>query len=113
MSDKKLLIKFQADYADEFDVYGFWVTTEKEWEKHKDYVAKLEADGNITFPYEAYFGTNEALEFYNMEDYLRNFKVQEITDEQYNALVSLFGPSYSWNESSTGAQYGQILFIEY
>jgi hypothetical protein len=84
-------IKFDSNYADEFDLSGFIVMTGIEWELHKQAAQKrFTEEGAI----EKYFGTNEALIFEGFDEYLRCFKVKEISEEEYQLLLKLF-PHYS------------------
>lgn len=108
--EKKLLLNYHQNYADEFDVEGFLVLTESEWEKHKELAAKVfgpaeeaakkaaeEAKKTKTYYYnrgaevEVGFGTNESITYGSLDDYLSSFKVKEITQEQYQVLWDLFG----------------------
>jgi hypothetical protein len=67
---KKVLIKFNDNYADEFDVSGFKVMTYDDWvEIEKDLLKSEYLKG----PFETYFGSNEALLFNNAEDFLSRF----------------------------------------
>jgi hypothetical protein len=78
-----VLLKFQADYADEFDVYGLLTWTKEQWEEYKKELEELE------YPQEHYFGTNESIEFVDADDYLSNITVTNITEEQYKTLIDL------------------------
>jgi len=84
-----ILLKFQKDYADEFDVYGFEVITEEKWEQYKQVFKHTE------YPQEYYFGTNEFVEFENEKDVLDNVVVIEITESQAELLRQLFGKTHS------------------
>ena len=89
----KLLIKLDTNWADEFDVQGFFTTTRKEWDKHlasaKKYFDTHEEE------LELYFGTNEALTFESYEEYESAYSATELSDEQFALLKTLFGVSYS------------------
>ncbi len=123
--DKQLLIKFRNNYADEFDVNGFVVLSESEWETHKKLaakrfdkvaqVAKNTKPDPITgmIPYSirkslevrVYFGTNEDIVYNDLEDYLNSFTITELTSAQYETLKSLFGIhhngySYEYNNKT-------------
>lgn len=121
-----LLIKFETDYADEFQVSGFVVFQKEQWEEHQRKVAALfqgkaaqrkvlrtlpadHDDSNYWEIYEEHrehdrssvievaFGTNEFVSYSNHEEYLRAFAVSTLTDEQYQVLKSLFTiRGYSW-----------------
>ena len=83
-----VLLKFQMDYADEFDVYGFEVVTEELWEKYKQ-MFKC-----VSYPNEYYFGTNEMVTFEDEAEVLRAITVTELSIMQADALKALFESSY-------------------
>jgi len=85
----KLLIKFSDNYADEFDVDGFRVMTSEEWEEYQAFVK------GIAWPQAFYFGTNEGIEYDTADDLLRNYTVEEISDEQAEFLQANLIPN-SW-----------------
>src|SRR5271157_230915 len=107
VNHKQLLIQFNADYADEFDIEGFIVMTEEQWEAHKA-LAKTHFDKKATAPLpfplsepdsyenrgrhetEVYFGTNEAMIYESYEDYMRSFKVTPLSVQGYDVLKELF-----------------------
>lgn len=116
--EKQLLLEYHQNYADEFDVDGFLVLSESEWAKHKELAARVfgpkeaaekaaakAAKDSGTYYYsrgaevEVGFGTNEAVTYGSLEDYLSSFEVRELTPEQYKVLDDLFGvttKSYSY-----------------
>lgn len=80
----KLLVKFSADYADEFQVSGFTVMEKADWESYKKRAEVGE------WPQSQYFGTNEGIEWQSAEDHLGDFDTVEITDEQAVFLLTSF-----------------------
>lgn len=93
-----LLIQFDSNYADEFDVEGFLVMTKEEWETHKAAIQKRfdalppkDPSKYYGEELEAYFGTNESLSWGSMDAYLHDFKVTEISDEEHAVLKKFFG----------------------
>jgi hypothetical protein len=132
---KLLLIKYDSNYADEFDVDGFVVWTEDKWEAHKAAVAawfdkrakkhgaKPELPPHNDPKYwaiydqvrkwergqdvERYFGTNEAVSYCDAEDYFRCFKTTEITQDEHLVLKRLFGDTYRMY-----VHYGMFLSLE-
>ncbi len=92
MSEKMLLLRYSNNYADEFDVDGFIVMSESAWEEHKAMAAKIfEEKAEV----EVYFGTNEWISYYDLEEYVDSFKVTELTDTQFQVLKELFGVHYN------------------
>src|SRR5579864_8481203 len=133
--EKLLLIKYDSNYADEFDVDGFVVWTQSKWEAHKAAVttwfanrAKKRGEKPELPPHndpkyweiydqvrkfergeevERYFGTNEAVNYHSAEDYLRCFKTTEITAEEHEVLKRLFGEA--WRQD---IRFGMFLSLE-
>lgn len=97
-----MLIRFCADYADEFYVYGFALCTEAWWTAHMDSLA------SVGWPQEVYFGTNESIEYHNAADYRRAFEVTSISQEDAATLWRLF----PLDESDECPAFGHVLFIE-
>lgn len=83
MKKEMLLLKFDKDWADEFDVKGFAFLSVDQWEYYKK-----EAK-NCEYPIESYFGTNEAIEFDNAEDFISSFEVKPITIMEINMMKSI------------------------
>lgn len=133
--EKQLLIKYDSNYADEFDVDGFVVWPESKWEEHKAAITKWfenraakrgpcpvlppHTDPNYYKVYdqvrkwergqevERGFGTNESVSYCDAADYFRCFKVTEITAEEYEALKRLF--KEEWRET---IRFGMFLDLE-
>lgn len=116
MKNKMLLIKFDSNYADEFDLKGFTVMTETDWEKHKAGVKKMfdalpeptaDKSGYVSHPeIEKYFGTNEMLSWTSFDSYVYSFKVTEITDEEHATLKKFF------SKFDRQINYGSIVMLE-
>lgn len=82
------LVKYEYDYADEFDVYGFELLDQDGIDKLNNRIE------NLTYPYESYFGTNEALLLENIEEIKYGLKIIKITYNDYISLEKLFGTRY-------------------
>lgn len=116
MKEKMVLVKYDSNYADEFDVEGFIVMPQSEWLKHITGVEKHfqkwdsehEPDrwGNRE-GIEVYFGTNEQMIYEGFESYRRSFEVSELSDADYETLKRLFGKSYGGN-----IRHGMVVMIE-
>lgn len=78
----KVLVSWNPDWADECNFPGYKVMDKEKWESFVDSV-KL-SDG-VTWC----FGTNEETEYDSAKDFLREFTVVEISDEQYKVLKDL------------------------
>lgn len=83
-----LLVEFNDNWADEFDVEGWFVAEEEVWEKFIQ--ALYDSPQKLDSGFELYFGTNEGIEYRNIKEYLKHFSVRTITDEQAKVLIDLF-----------------------
>jgi len=84
-----ILLKCEADYADEFDVYGLVIIDSEEWENFKKQVH------DIDYPIEIYFGTNEAILFESSDSVLQSMTPYEITEDEAAVFEKFLKPSYS------------------
>lgn len=82
----KLLVKYDSNWADEMDINGFKVLTDKQWEKYQRDFKKHFKEECYTY----YVGTNEEIEYSDFEEFRNNFNVSEITDEEAAVLKKLF-----------------------
>lgn len=104
--EKLYLVKYNGNYADEFDVYFHLVMSEKELEEAKGLIQKLNWEYE-----EFYFGTNEAVDL-NSKDLLYYLnEALEITQEQFKVLQDLditgvsFGDGLNWDSIVEHAYY--------
>jgi hypothetical protein len=84
MKEKYVLVKLFANYADEFDTYSLWVTTEEEYNNFIDKISKSKEED-----VEVCFGTNEDITFFNSEDLLDQLEVKTISEEFYNEFLKI------------------------
>ena len=87
---KYFIVFFSADYADEFDIQGFRV---EKAESKKSILDSL-VHPKTKFPYERYFGTNEAIEYNDKKDFLSNFDIKEIKEEEYKVISKVICNEY-------------------
>jgi hypothetical protein len=83
-----VLLDFSADYADEFDVEGFSIMTDAEWNIFQKKFQQHQ--GQYSFG----FGSNEDIEFENGQEVLDSIGVKNITKEEYDTINKFFGTSY-------------------
>lgn len=82
---QQYLAKYEADYADEFDVYGLAVLTEED----KNYFDNL--------PEQQYchsFGSNDAIEYETKAELLSNYTWTELYKEEAELVIKLIGKYY-------------------
>jgi len=87
-----VLLKWEKDWADEFDMTGFRVLSDKIWGAFQIAVEKME------YPQDMYFGTNEEYVFENASAIMSGIKTLEINDEDIKVLKKLFKPG--WNSAA-------------
>lgn len=81
----KYLVKYRADYADEFDVHGFTVMSDKGWSFNLNKLMKSDE------PYELCFGTNESIEYEKRSDMLKDLTATPISSFEAIAIKNAFG----------------------
>lgn len=98
MEEVYYLVKYNGNYADEFDVYFHSVMSESELKEAKSLIRKVD-----WVEEEFYFGTNEYIEV-NSVDLLKVLdSAVEITPEQHQVLIDLdinivsFGDGLNWD----------------
>lgn len=102
---KYYLAKFEDNCADEFDVYGFVVLDEEEYNNYMDICKKCEKlteDGKLSEfdDFEIGCGTNESIYFENVSDFILSPTITEITESQYETFIDLDMETYGfdfWN----------------
>lgn len=78
---KYYLVKYKANWADEFDVYGHEVLNEEEF---KLYTAGLDNLHELEYC----FGTNQEIHYKSNESLKKDFTFQELTQAEYEVLKS-------------------------
>lgn len=91
--EDKILVFTEANYADEFDIYGFEIIDRKRWETFLEKAEEF-LSGEESSSMELYFGTNESILFEDMRDVEDFFSIKEITEEEYAVIKKLFGEDY-------------------
>ena len=87
-----MLVKMNKDYADEFDVKGFFCCTLEQWNEYKTAAYKMISEHPEQ---EYYFGSNEFLEFDSSHEFDEAFVATEISDAEYETMMKLFGSPYA------------------
>lgn len=83
----KYVVKFAADWADEFEMVGIRIFTVEE-------LFSWEAGMKEEFGEGMYFGTNEFFEWASYEDLMNSIKITEVSDEFAKELQSILGSKY-------------------
>jgi hypothetical protein len=81
-----IMVEFDGNWADEFDMRGYWFTSREKYEK---YLEEIKAFNE--FPHEQYFGTNEAMIWESLEDYTNCLgKPKKVSAEEMKIVAKLF-----------------------
>ena len=78
-----VLIHFKDNYADEFDVFGFCLMPEEDWEWMQEHITDEDVE-------HFYFGSNEAIYYYSKEEFLSNFWHRPVKDADVKTLKKMF-----------------------
>ena len=92
---KYIFVTFESNYADEYDVSGALVMERIKLYEFFDRVIERRGDK----PFEIYFGSNEWLTYNNYVDFIQDFKIESITESQYESFISIVG------EAETGESH--------
>jgi hypothetical protein len=87
MSMGKLLITVSCNYADEFDMSGWFIIKPEAWEEYKNDAKKYFVDGKEM---DDGFGTNEYMTFTSYEDLMYIYEIKEISDDEAQTIERLF-----------------------
>jgi hypothetical protein len=86
-----ILVNFDSDWSDEFNVDGFKIYDKDAWEELKKRFLKLE---NFSW----YFGTNEGFDEETPKQFLENYDEKDITNEEEAVILKFFphAKTYGW-----------------
>jgi len=87
------LVQYKANYADEFDVYGFAVYDQEHLDSLNeafDKIRKYYNANSASFYLNHYFGTNESVAFDTAEEVFSAFNVKQLTGIEAQTLLILF-----------------------
>ena len=85
-----LLVKLDMNWADEFDVNAFWVTTQNRYDQFLRTIIEYDFSDND----ELYFGTNEYINFESKEELFNSLVVTEITSSVHSFIIALIGKTF-------------------
>lgn len=85
--EQYLLIKYSYDYADEYDVEGFFVMTANEFENRKNKFKKYFETHDVL---EKYCANNGQIVISSYEDFLDGLKTFEITVDEAKRFIQIF-----------------------
>ena len=101
---KYYVLKFEDNYADEFDVSGIILTTENELNEFNDAIKWLKenwipkGENKYRGEIEVYFGTNEFLKYRDWKQVRNSFKEFEVSESVYLEMMEIF-QSFHFGES--------------
>lgn len=85
------LVKLESNYADEFDIRGFCIMTDVEYQEYLDQIDKYFKE-NTDLEY--YFGTNEFILFEDKEALLNDLIATKISSTEAEILIKNIGKTY-------------------
>lgn len=85
----KVLVKFSDEYNDEFTCQEFTVFDSQE--DLDNLISKYDNRIQTNGVAKVYFGTNEFLEYYSVDQFLNTLNVFEITDQEAEVFKKFFG----------------------
>lgn len=88
MSKHYVVVTYEQDYADEFDVCGLWITTVKKYNK-----ALKHLDMHNEEDTEYYFGTNECIHI-SPAEFFRAHNLNYISKKAYKAFKKVLGKQF-------------------
>lgn len=83
-------LRYDNNWADEFDVEGFIIVEQEWWENHQKEVREKFGKQHR----EVGFGTNEEIEYCDADDYLNSFTVLSLTQDEIGVLKKALGGSF-------------------
>lgn len=90
---KRLLIKYKDNWADEMDVYGFHIMSEKAWNfflSILDTNPEYFDDGDFTIG----VGSNEEIPYNSKEKLLKSFEIDEVHEKEEAIIRNCFDLPY-------------------
>jgi hypothetical protein len=85
-----VLAKFEQDWADEFDVYGFGVFDKEKWDMDLAKFKRAKSYGSYGFGSNEWFEAEEVANF--------KWQVTDISEEDYDFLSNLFDDYAKYNK---------------
>jgi len=87
-----LLVEYEDNYADEFDISGFIVTDRGHWDEFITRVATYFATHDSVYHQ---FGSNEEIEYNSISEVLENFTTKSISKQDFERLQFMLSSDYS------------------
>ncbi len=86
------LIKYEDNWADEMDIYGFHILSDETWEK---FLALLDRVNELpNFQLNIGVGSNEDIDYDSVEDLLKVFTASDISDDEAAVIQKNFKLPY-------------------
>jgi len=91
MGEQKVLLQWDSNWADEMDISGFVITTEKIW---KDYKKELKKKEEFCI----YVGSNEEIDYSDGKELLEEISVTKLSDEEADLISKKIGTSFGFTD---------------
>ena len=92
MSEQKVLIKWETNWADEMDISGFCISTQGEYDEWAAEMSKYDTS------FEFSIGSNEDMYYRKGKDLIDEMTVRPIDDIEEAVLMNLFGQEFGFTE---------------
>jgi hypothetical protein len=113
-NSKYVLVKYCDNYADEMDIYGFIALLEEEWKAYKTKLKKIY--GTKTYTHS--FGTNEQIDYRNINELFDRCVAKSISQSEYEFLLKNFNQLYlddydgeNFKTEKEVVEYGHFPFL--
>jgi hypothetical protein len=84
-NEKFYLVKYEDNWADEFDIYGFEIFNQRQF----DFLNVVINDIRKVGDFEYYFGTNEYIDYTSVQGVRNALEFKEISKEEFETLKKL------------------------
>ena len=101
--EQMLLVEYKDNYADQFDISGFIITTEKTWKEFCDRGLKY-FENNESETYQ--FGSDEWIEYRSAKEFFSCFKGKKLNTEDAEIIQELLTYDFSYPDSGLFFQKG-------
>jgi hypothetical protein len=88
MEKTHVIVNWDTNWADEMDVQGFVILTDKEWKSFNKKVKSIDEDFTISI------GSNEEIEYSNGEELLEDLTIEKITQEEAKTITKVIGDMF-------------------
>lgn len=86
MKKEKLLLKYEDDWADEFEISAWQIIDANKWNSLKDKFLEKFKDNEFSF----YFGTNEEIFYSHGREFIDKIDIRVLTSDEVKMIKNIF-----------------------